>query len=108
MREEASNTSEELPKRMQNAPRLHLGSALYFNAWYDLDLERDRSKLERIKRSSCFEYAYDYDFTEEQTEDLWYYIQRMDREFLKWWQSKQPKPRKTGRNGRTVERGNAE
>ena len=105
MREEAKNTGEALPKRMQNAPQLRLGLALYLNAWYDLDLERDRSKFDPIKRSSCFDYAFDYDLSEEQTDDLWFYIGRMDREFLKWWKTKQPKPRTAGRRGRTVQRG---
>lgn len=92
---------------MQNAPMLRLGSALYFNAWFELDTERDRSKFETIKRSSCFEYAYDYEFDQEQTEDLWFYISRMDREFMKWWKSKQPPP-KSGKGVRTRERGKPE
>lgn len=105
MREEARNTGEELPKRVQNAPVLRLGSALYLNAWFDLDLERDRSKFEPIKRSNCFEFASDYEFSWEQCEDLWFYISRMDREFLKWYKSKQPIQRGKGegvkRRGRT-------
>jgi hypothetical protein len=49
----------------------------------------------------CFEYARDYEFTEEQEEDLWYHISRMDIEFLEWWKKKQPKPRtpKGGKSG---------
>lgn len=41
----------------------------------------------------CFRYADDYELDEEQKEDLWFYISRMDREFLEWWIKKQPKPR---------------
>lgn len=41
----------------------------------------------------CFVYATDYGFDEEQQEDLWYHISRMDIEFLEWWKKKQPKPR---------------
>lgn len=86
-----------MPDKIKNAPALYLGLALYLNAWFELDLERDRTKLEPIKRSSCFEYAADFDLTEEQADDLWFYIQRMDRDFLAWYKTKLPKPPKTGK-----------
>lgn len=109
LRDEARNTGEALPARVQNAPILRLGSALYLNAWYDLDLERDRSKYDPIKRSSCFEYASDYEFDDEQYHTLWFCIARMDREFLKWYKAKQPKPVKGTMGGqRTVQRGKPE
>lgn len=79
---------------MKNKPNLFFGLALYLNAWHELDSERSRAEYERIKRSSCFDYACDYDFDFEQTEDLWHYVSRMDREFLSWFKSKQP-PSKT-------------
>lgn len=41
----------------------------------------------------CFAYAEDYELDEEQKDDLWFYISRMDREFLEWWIKKQPKAR---------------
>lgn len=41
----------------------------------------------------CFQYAKDYEFDEEQKEDLWYYIRQMDIEFLQWWSKKQRKPK---------------
>jgi hypothetical protein len=69
---------------LQNAPALRLGLALYFNAFFDLDTERDRGELQPIARSMCFQYAHDYEFDECQTDDLWYYIQRMDLAALKW------------------------
>jgi hypothetical protein len=81
-----------LPDRIKNKPNLFFGLALFYNAWFDMDSERDRPK--RITRGMCFNYAQDYDFDEEQTEDLWYHISRMDIEFLEWWKKKQPKPRK--------------
>lgn len=68
------------------------------NAWYELDTERERPK--RITRAMCFQYALDYDLEEEQSEDLWFHIGRMDIEFLEWWKKKQPKPRKGGRGGK--------
>lgn len=90
MRQEAANTGETLDPKIANKPHLHLGLALYYNAWFELDTERNRAEGERIKRSACFEYAYDYEFSEEQREDLWFYVQHMDRAFLNWQASKRP------------------
>jgi hypothetical protein len=70
---------------------LQLGLALYLNAWFDLDFERDASEYRPIKRSDCFEYARDYDFDEWQSDDLWFYIARMDRAYLKWRKETAPK-----------------
>lgn len=89
-----------MPKRVENKPDLFFGNALFLNAWFDLDSERDRTKYQRITRSMCFAYAEDYEFDEEQKEDLWFYVHRMDQAFLEWWIKKQPKPRgpKGGKN----------
>ncbi|QJD54514.1 hypothetical protein [Sphingomonas phage Kharn] len=76
------------------------GLALYLNAWYELDGERDRASYQRIKRSDVFEYAHDYDFTFMQTLDLWFYVRKMDGEFFEWYKKKFPPPKKgKGRNG---------
>jgi hypothetical protein len=74
---------------MQNKPELFFGNALFLNAWFDLDLERKRP--DRITRSMCFAYAVDYEFDSEQLEDLWFFVQRMDNDFLVWWIKKQPR-----------------
>jgi len=76
---------------MKKPPQLFLGLSLYLNAWHELDGERDRNKLEPIRRSSVFEYADDFGFDETQREDLWFYIREMDRDFLKFWKPKVPK-----------------
>lgn len=82
-----------MPKRIENKPELHFGNALYLNAWFDLDTERNRAKYQRITRAMCFQYADDYELDEEQKDDLWFFISHMDREFLDWWIKKQPKTR---------------
>jgi hypothetical protein len=87
-----------LPKKIAEKPELHVGSALFLNAWFDLDTERNRAKYQRINRSMCFQYADDYGLDEEQKEDLWFHINVMDREFLDWWLKKQPKVRQ-GKEG---------
>jgi hypothetical protein len=81
-----------LHPEVANAPVIRLGLALYLNAWFDLDYERDASEYEPIKRSDCFTYAADYDFDDEQREDLWYYIVRMDRAYLKYRRDTAPPP----------------
>lgn len=99
MRAESKQFREPLSPKILNKPELFLGLALYLNAWYDLDTERDRTKYQRINRSMCFQYAIDYDLSEEQKEDLWFYINAMDQEFLSWWIKRQPKNKPKGRKG---------
>ncbi len=84
---------------MLKKPVLRPGMALFLNAWFELDGERDRASYQRIKRSEAFTYARDYGFTWDQTLDLWLYVRKMDAEFFEWWKKKYPpkKPPK-GRN----------
>ena len=92
-RRECKKFKEPLPARIANKPELLWGTALFFNAWFELDQERDRREGEYIGRSACFQYARDYDLNEEQRDDLWFYIRKMDAEFLPWWVKRQPKQR---------------
>jgi hypothetical protein len=71
---------------------LYLGLALFLNAFHDLDYERDLSEYEPISRSACFAYAHDYGLDAIQTDDLWYYVSRMDRAYLKYRFDNRPKP----------------
>lgn len=82
---------EDIPERILKKPELHLGLAVFLNAWFELDVERVRPA--RIERSACFRYADDYDFSLEQKEDLWSFISIMDTEFIPWWKKRQPKKR---------------
>lgn len=75
-----------------NSPKLFLGLALYLNAFFDLDFERYASDYEPIKRSDCFAYARDYEFSDCQREDLWYYVARMDKAYLAYRKQTAPKP----------------
>ena len=94
IRRECRRFKEPLPEKLKNKPELIFGNALFLNAWFDLDVERQRPS--RITRSMCFDYARDYEFDFEQTEDLWFHIQRMDAEFLPWWAKRQPKKGQSG------------
>lgn len=94
LRQEAKRFKDSpLPERVKNKPKLFLGNALFLNAWFELDTERERGKFQPISRRMAFQYAEDYEFSEEQRDDLWFYINKMDREFLEWFKKKQPKPR---------------
>jgi hypothetical protein len=86
-RQEADNTGEELPSYVTDAPILRLGVALYYNAWFELDSERNRVRLRPITRSSVFEYCRDYDLSDVQTDDMWFYVSRMDNGFLNWYET---------------------
>lgn len=91
VRAEAKRFKEPLPQRIVNKPSLFLGSAVFLNAWFELDAERQRPKP--ITRSACFSYGRDYEFDRELTEELWQHIRHMDIAFLEWWKKKQPKPK---------------
>ena len=86
---------EPIPDKILNKPNLFLGLALYLNAWFELDTERAEA-LAPIKRSSIFEYARDYELSEEQTDDLLYYINSMDTAHLKRERAKVKPPRPRG------------
>ena len=73
-----------LPDRIKNAPELMLGLELYFGAFFDLSSSRSGLGDGPISFMSVREYAQIYEFSEEQTEDLHYFILEMDKVFLDW------------------------
>lgn len=88
---QALRFGEEIPERIKNKPELFSGLELYFEAFHDLDTERNHnSGLTRIPRSKIVEYAFEYDFDYRQKEDLIFYIRRMDNALLKHLKAKQP------------------
>lgn len=73
-----------IPKRIAESPELKNGLGLYLTSFFELDTERSHGfSLTRIPWSSIATYAAYYDFDEEQTENLFYYIRQMDNENLK-------------------------
>ena len=73
-----------LPERIANAPELIVGLQLYLNAFFDLDCERSHAMAPTaIPWSSVSDYARAYEFSDEQTEDLHFFIRRMDMMHLK-------------------------
>lgn len=83
---------QPLPERIANAPQLILGSELYLQAFFDLDSERSHGMgLTRIPWSSIKNYAVTFDFDQRQTEDLFYYIRKIDEANLIRLEERMPK-----------------
>jgi hypothetical protein len=77
--QQAYRSGEPMPDRIANAPELDLGLEVYLQAFFDLDSERSHGMgLMPIPFTAVLQYARLYDFDEEQTEDLLYFIRRMD------------------------------
>ncbi len=75
---------QPLSERIQNAPELRIGLQLYIQAFFDLDSERSHAQgLAAIPWTSINEYAKVFDFDEEQTDDLFFFIRKLDASHLK-------------------------
>jgi hypothetical protein len=60
-----------------------MGLQLYLNAFFDLDSERSHGNgLTPIPWTSIMNYAKAFDFDNEQTEDLIFFIRKLDSEHL--------------------------
>lgn len=80
---QAMRAGNPLPKRIAEAPELRPDLALYLQAFFDLDSERNHSLAPTaIPWSKIKDYAVTYEFSEEQTEDLLFFIRQMDSEHL--------------------------
>lgn len=76
---QAYRAGDKLPDRIANAPQLKRGLELYLQAFFDLDAERSHSMgLTRIPWRSMWAYAQAYGFDDEQREDLFFLLRRMD------------------------------
>jgi len=72
-----------IPDAIANAPELQIGLQLYLDAFFDLDSERSHAfGVTRIPWSSIKNYAEQWQFDEQQTEDLLFFIKRMDASHL--------------------------
>lgn len=89
----------ETPDTLSNAPELRQGLQLYLEAFFDLDSERNHAMgLARIPWSSIRQYAEAFEFDEEQTDELFFFIRRMDTEHLKRLEAKSKKGKGNGSN----------
>jgi hypothetical protein len=84
MAQQFARSGQPIPDRILNAPRLRLGLALYLNAFYDLNTERQQGfTVGRISWLAMKQYAEFHKFDEEQSEYLIYFLQAMDSAYLK-------------------------
>lgn len=81
-----------LPKKIQNAPQLRLGLDLYYNAFWDLTSCRAVGwGLGPIPWVSIKDYGETFEFDEDQTESLFYFVRMMDNAFLDHHRTKETK-----------------
>lgn len=81
---QAIRFGDRIPDRIANAPRLHLGLEIFIQAFYDLDSERSHGLGPTpISWSSIKGYALAYEFDDEMTDDLIFFVRGIDREHLK-------------------------
>ena len=68
-----------VPSHLTNAPELLPGLELYLMAFFDLDTERNHGMgIVAIPWSSIAKYSEFYEFDQEQTDNLFYFIRRLD------------------------------
>jgi hypothetical protein len=73
-----------MPDRIANAPELQMGLQLYIQAFFDLDSERSHGAgLTQIPWTRIRDYAEAAELDEEQTEDLIFFVRRLDAEHIK-------------------------
>jgi hypothetical protein len=68
-----------IPGKIENAPELREDLRFYYEAFLELDCERDSGfQAGAIKWSSIKEYGQFHELEEEQFENLFFFIRRMD------------------------------
>lgn len=73
-----------IPDCVLNKPKLHIGLSIYLDAFFDLDSERSIGMVQgRIPWSKIVMYAQYNSFDEEQSDNLIYFIKKMDTAYLK-------------------------
>lgn len=78
-----------LPDKIQNAPQILLGLDLYYFAFLDLTADRRLGfGAGPIPWASRQLYAEKNDLSEEQTEDLHFFITTMDKAYLEYFEEK--------------------
>ena len=71
-----------LPKKIANAPQLFFGLELYYGAFLDLSTCRSGLGDGPISWQYVHDYAIVNEFSEEQGENLHYFVMKMDAAFL--------------------------
>lgn len=81
-----------LPKAIQNAPELFLGLEFFYNAFWELSSCRNTGlDMGEIPWTAIDRYAVSSELDEELSNDLHYFIRRMDMEYIKYIEHSRPK-----------------
>lgn len=81
-----------VPPSILNAPELRFGLEMYYGAFLDLLTCRAiGTALGPIPWTAINQYAKAYDYTDEQEDDLQFYVSRMDNAYLEHLRKKGPK-----------------
>lgn len=81
---QAIRAGQPIPTRIANAPELHIGLELFINAFFDLDTERQAGlSIGPIPWSKIREYATAFEFDQELTDDLFYFVKQLDNANMK-------------------------
>ena len=76
---QALQFGKPIPERIANAPQLQVGLQLYLQAFFDLDTERAHSNGPTpIPWTAMAAYADAYELDQEQREDLFFFVRRLD------------------------------
>lgn len=80
------------PRKIRDAPRLHLGLELYYDAFWELSTCRAAGmSLGPIPWSAIKDYAETFELDEAQQEDLFYLVRAMDNAYLDHRSKEKPK-----------------
>lgn len=100
--EECIRRKRPLPPKIENAPRLELHQALYYEAFLALHTCRGGMGDGPIPWTAMNEYALTYKLDDEQRETLFYHVRALDQAWMEWQSEKRkrespPKPPRTSR-----------
>lgn len=82
LKKQARRMNQPIPDRILNKPLLGVGLMLYYDAF--LQLQNDRNKIGFIPWSVKVEWADRFDLSEIQTERLIYFTTSLDGCYIKW------------------------
>ena len=81
---QAVMAGNKIPEKILNAPQVNTGLELYFNAFFELESERQIGmSIGPIPWSSINEYSKVYNLSTEQKECLFYFVRKLDRVYLR-------------------------
>lgn len=97
--EQCMRENRQLPRAIQGAPELFVGLSLYYGAYLDLQSTRPLGWGDgKISWTSVYEYCLANNYSEEQHEDLQFYVVKLDEAYLNWREAQRAKNKQaTGR-----------